>query len=126
VVSSDLGAVSAAAGTVGSPSRRLTMGDKVMAFVQIIEFQTSDIERRPARSMNSGGRPPRVSAPCATNCLPVITRIPAATSLSRSSTCMSRRWELQPAGNQASAEKHMKTSEGPPVFYDLDILEDRA
>jgi hypothetical protein len=26
----------------------------------------------------------------------------------------------------ASAEQHMKTSEGPPVFYDLDILEDRA
>ena len=27
---------------------------------------------------------------------------------------------------QASAEQYMKISDGPPVFYDLDILEDRA
>ncbi len=27
---------------------------------------------------------------------------------------------------QASAEQYMKMSDGPPVFYDLDILEDRA
>jgi hypothetical protein len=25
-----------------------------------------------------------------------------------------------------SAEQHLKVSSGPPVFYDLDILEDRA
>ena len=27
---------------------------------------------------------------------------------------------------QASAEQYMKMSDGPPVFYDLDILDDRA
>jgi hypothetical protein len=51
-----------------------------MAFVQIIEFRTFDID--PTRQINKETR--------------------------------------------ASAEQHMKTSEGPPVFYDLDILEDRA
>jgi hypothetical protein len=27
---------------------------------------------------------------------------------------------------QASAEPYSKMSDGPPVFYDLDVLEDRA
>jgi hypothetical protein len=27
---------------------------------------------------------------------------------------------------RASAEQHMKASDGPPVFYHLDILDDRA
>ena len=27
---------------------------------------------------------------------------------------------------QASAEQYMKMSDGPPVFYDLDILDDQA
>jgi hypothetical protein len=27
---------------------------------------------------------------------------------------------------QAAAEKYMALADGPPVFYDLDVLEDRA
>jgi len=27
---------------------------------------------------------------------------------------------------QAAAERYAKMSDGPPVFYDLDIVEDRA
>jgi hypothetical protein len=27
---------------------------------------------------------------------------------------------------QAATEKHMALADGPPVFYDLDVLEDRA
>ena len=53
-----------------------------MAFVQIIEFHTADIDSAAANSS-----------------LPE---------------------------TQAAAEQYMKVSDGPPVLYDLDILEDQA
>jgi hypothetical protein len=62
-----------------------------MAFVQIIEFRTSDIER--ARQVNDEWwRATEGKRTVRRNCSPVITPTPATASLSCSSTHTSQRW----------------------------------
>jgi hypothetical protein len=102
------------------------MGDKVMAFVQIIEFRTADIE--PTRQINQQWRQ-------ATEGKRTVRR----ELLARDHSDPSRYFAVaffdsyesametsDLPETRAAAEQHMKTSEGPPVFYNLDILEDRA
>ena len=97
-----------------------------MAFVQIIEFRTSDIER--ARQVNDewwrateGKRTVRRellardhSDP--SHCFAVVFFDSYESAMENSNL----------PETQASAEQYMKISDGPPVFYDLDILEDRS
>ena len=97
-----------------------------MAFVQIIEFRTSDIE--PTRQINKQWRQATEG-----------TRTVRRELLARDHSDPGRYFAIaffdsyesamensDLPETSASAEQHMKTSEGPPVFYDLDILEDRA
>jgi hypothetical protein len=97
-----------------------------MAFVQIIEFRTSDIER--ARQVNDEWWR-------ATEGKRTVRRELLARDHSDPSHCFavvffdsyeSAMENSDLPETQASAEQHMKISDGPPVFYDLDILEDRA
>ena len=97
-----------------------------MAFVQIIEFRTSDIDR--ARHVNDEWWR-------ATEGKRTVRRELLARDRSDP-----RRWfavvffdsyesAMQNSGlpeTQAAAEQYAKMSDGPPVFYDLDIVEDRA
>ena len=97
-----------------------------MAFVQIIEFRTSDIER--ARQINDEWWG-------ATEGKRTLRRELLACDHSDPSYCFavmffdSYESAMENSGlpeTQASAEQYMKISDGPPVFYDLDVLEDRA
>ena len=97
-----------------------------MVFVQIIEFHTSDIER--VRQVNEDWRR-------ATEGKRTVRR----ELLARDHSDPSRYFAVvffdsyeSAMGNSnlpetmAAAEQYMKMSDGPPVFHDLDILEDRA
>jgi len=97
-----------------------------MAFMQIIEFRTSDIER--ARQINDEWWG-------ATEGKRTLRRELLACDHSDPSYCCavvffdsyeSAMENSNLPETQASAEQYMKISDGPPVFYDLDILEDRA
>ena len=97
-----------------------------MAFMQIIEFRTSDIER--ARQINDEWWG-------ATEGKRTLRRELLACDHSDPSYCFavmffdsyeSAMENSDLPETQASAEQYMKISDGPPVFYDLDILEDRA
>jgi hypothetical protein len=102
------------------------MGDHVMAFMQIIEFHTADIDavRRideEWRRATEGKRTVRRELLARDHSDP--TRYFAVVFFDsyESATANSSLPETQ-----ASAEQYMKVSDGPPVFYDLDILEDRT
>ena len=97
-----------------------------MTFVQIVEFRTADIDR--ARQANDewwrateGKRTARRkllardrSDP--SRCFAIVFFDSYESAMQNSSL----------PETQASAEQFAKMSDGPPVFYDLDILEDRA
>ena len=97
-----------------------------MAFVQIIEFRTSDIDR--ARPVNDEWWR-------ATEGKRTVRRELLARDRSDPRHCFavvffdSYESAMQNSGlpeTQAAAEHFAKMSDGPPVFYDLDIVEDRA
>jgi hypothetical protein len=97
-----------------------------MAFIEIIEFRTSDIER--ARQLNDewwrateGKRTVRremLARDCSdpSRCFAVVFFDSYESAMENSDL----------PETQASAEQYMKMSDEPPVFYDLDIVEDRA
>jgi hypothetical protein len=75
----------------------------------------------------SGGVPPRASVRCAGNCLPRIVPTPSrwfAVVFFDSFESAMKNSDLPET--QASALEYQKMSDGPPVFYDLEIVEDRA
>ena len=97
-----------------------------MAFVQIIEFRTSDIDR--ARQVNDAWW--RVTEGKRT-----VRRELLARDRSDPSRCFavvffdsyeSAMENSDLPETRPSAEQYRKMSDGPPVFYDLDIVEDRA
>ena len=97
-----------------------------MAFVQIIEFRTSNIE--PTRRINEQWRQ-------ATEGKRTVRRELLARDRSDPSryfaiaffdSCESAMENSSLPETRAAAALHMQTSEGLPVFYNLDILEDRA
>jgi hypothetical protein len=97
-----------------------------MTFVQIIEFRTSDIER--ARQINDawwrateGKRTVRRELLACDHSDP--GRYFAVVFFDSYESAMEN---SDLPETQALAEQYMKMSDGPPVFYDLDILEDRA
>jgi hypothetical protein len=97
-----------------------------MAFVQIIEFRTSDIDR--ARQVDEkwwrateGKRTVRRELLARDRSDP--SRWFAVVFFDSFESAMENS-ELPET--QASAQEYMKLSDGPPVFYDLDIVEDRA
>jgi hypothetical protein len=97
-----------------------------MAFVQIIEFRTSDIDR--ARQVDEEWWR-------ATEGKRTVRREVLARDRSDPSRCFamvffdSYESAMENSGlpeTLAAAEQYAKMSDGPPVFYDLDIIEDRA
>ena len=97
-----------------------------MAFVQIIEFRTADIEG--ARQVNDQWRR-------ATEGKRTVRRELLARDRSEPGRYFvvaffdSYEAAMRNSGlpeTQTSAEQYQKLADGPPVFYDLDILEDRA
>jgi hypothetical protein len=97
-----------------------------MAFVQIIEFHTSDIEG--ARQVNEdwrrateGKRTVRRELLARDHSDP--GRYFAVVFFDSYESAMENSSLPE---TMASAEQYMKMSDGPPVFHDLDILEDRA
>ena len=95
-----------------------------MAFMQIIEFHTADIDavRRideEWRRATEGKRTVRRELLARDHSDP--TRYFAVVFFDSYESANSSLPETQ-----ASAEQYMKVSDGPPVFYDMDILEDRT
>ena len=97
-----------------------------MAFVQIIEFRTSDTER--ARQVNDDWWR-------ATEGKRTVRREILARDRSDPDRCFavvffdSYESAMENSGlpeTQAVAEQYAKLSDGPPLFYDLDVIEDRA
>jgi hypothetical protein len=97
-----------------------------MAFVQIIEFRTSDIERvrridEEWRRATEGRRTVRRELLARDHSDP--DRYFAVVFFDSYESAMANSSLPE---TKASAEQYMKVSDGPPVFHDLDILEDRA
>jgi hypothetical protein len=97
-----------------------------MAFVQIIEFRTSDIEgvRRideEWRRATEGRRTVRRELLARDHSDP--DRYFAVVFFDSYESAMANSSLPE---TKASAEQYIKVSDGPPVFHDLDILEDRA
>jgi hypothetical protein len=97
-----------------------------MAFVQIIEFRTSDIEgvRRideEWRRATEGRRTVRRELLARDHSDP--DRYFAVVFFDSYEEAMANSSLPE---TKTSAEQYMKVSDGPPVFHDLDILEDRA
>jgi hypothetical protein len=97
-----------------------------MAFVQIIEFRTSDIER--ARQVDDdwwrateGKRTVRREMLARDRSDP--SRYFAVVFFDSYESAMEN---SRLPETQAVAEQYAKISDSPPVFYDLDIVEDRA
>jgi len=97
-----------------------------MAFVQIIEFRTTDIDR--ARQVNDewwrateGKRTVRRELLAHDRSDP--SRWFAVVFFDSFESAMEN---SDLPETQASALEYRKMSDGPPVFYDLDIVEDRA
>ena len=97
-----------------------------MAFVQIIEFRTTDIGR--ARRVNDEWWR-------ATEGKRTVRRELLARDRSDPSRCFavvffdsfeSAMENSELPETQASAQEYRKMSDGPPVFHDLEIVEDRA
>ncbi|HUZ22287.1 MAG TPA: hypothetical protein VMV07_00825 [Streptosporangiaceae bacterium] len=97
-----------------------------MAFVQIIEFRTSDIEGARQideewRRATEGKRTARRQLLARDHSDP--GRYFAVVFFDSYESAMTNSGLPE---TKASAEQYMKVSDGPPVFYDLDILEDRT
>jgi hypothetical protein len=97
-----------------------------MAFVQIIEFRSSDIEgvRRideEWRRATEGRRTVRRELLARDHSDP--DRYFAVVFFDSYESAMANSGLPE---TKASAEQYMKVSDGPPVFHDLDILEDWA
>jgi hypothetical protein len=101
-------------------------GDPSMAFVQIIEFRTSDIDR--ARQVNDEWWR-------ATEGKRTVRRELLARDRSDPGRCFavvffdsfeSAMENSELPETQAAAQQYAKMSDGPPVFYDLEVVEDRA
>ena len=112
------------AGTAGS--RLLLKGNQATAFVQIIEFRTSDIEQ--ARRADDewwrateGKRTVRRELLARDRSDP--GRYFAVVFFDSFESAMEN--SALPE-TQAVAEQYSKMSDSQPVFYDLDVLEDRA
>ena len=97
-----------------------------MAFIQIIEFRTTDIEA--ARRVHEdwwqateGARTVRQELLTRDRSDP--TRYFAIVSFDSYESAMEN--SAMPE-TQAAAELYMKATDGEPVFYDLDVLEDRT
>jgi len=97
-----------------------------MAFIQIIEFRTSDTER--ARQVNDDWWR-------ATEGKRTVRREIIARDRSDPDRCFalvffdSYESAMENSGlpeTQAVAEQYAKLSDGPPVFYDLDVIDNRA
>jgi hypothetical protein len=112
------------AGTAISLPRR-TMGDHVM-FMQIIEFRTSDIERVRRTDeewlvATEGKRTVRRQLLARDRSDP--GRYFAVVFFDSYESAMENNSLPE---TQVAAEQYMKLSDGPPVFYDLDIIDERA
>jgi hypothetical protein len=101
-------------------------GDQNMAFMQIIEFRTTDIDR--ARRVNDewwrateGKRTVRRELLAHDRSDP--SRFFAVVFFDSFESAMEN---SDLPETQASAQEYRKMSDGPPVFYDLEIVEDRA
>jgi hypothetical protein len=97
-----------------------------MAFVQIIEFRTADIDASRRideewRRATEGKRTVRRQLLARDRSDPARYFAMVFFDSYESAVANSRLPETQ-----AAAEQYMKLSDGPPVFYDLDILEDQA
>jgi hypothetical protein len=97
-----------------------------MAFMQIIEFRTTDIDR--ARRINDdwwrateGKRTVRRELLAHDRSDP--SRFFAVVFFDSFESAMEN---SDMPETQASAQEYRKMSDGPPVFYDLEIVEDRA
>jgi len=97
-----------------------------MAFVQIIEFRTSDVDR--ARQVNDEWWR-------ATEGKRTVRRELLARDRSDPGHCFAVAFfdsfesAMENSGlpeTQAAARQYAKMSDGPPVFYDLEVVEDRA
>lgn len=97
-----------------------------MAFMQIIEFRTSDIER--ARQVDDDWW--RATAGKRTVRREVLARDRSDPSRYFAVVFFdSYESAMENSGlpeTQAAAEQYAKMSGSPPVFYDLDVVEDRA
>jgi hypothetical protein len=97
-----------------------------MSFVQVVEFRTSDLDA--ARQADEGWR--RASEGKRT----VRRKILAADrnqpgryfAIVFFDSYESAMENSKLPETQAAAEKYMALADAPPVFYDLDVLEDRA
>jgi hypothetical protein len=97
-----------------------------MSFVQVVEFRTSDLDAvRQAdegwRRAAEGKRTVRREILAADRNQP--GRYFAIVFFDSYESAMEN---SKLPETQAAAEKYMALSDGPPVFYDLDVLEDRA
>ena len=97
-----------------------------MAFVQIIEFHTADIEElrqinEEWRQATEGKRTARRELLARDHSDP--SRYFAVVFFDSYESAMENSSLPE---TKTFAEQFMKTSNGPPVFYDLDVLEDRA
>ena len=97
-----------------------------MAFVQIIEFHTSDVDAFRGlddqwREATEGKRTVRRELIARDHEDP--TRFFAMVFFDSYESAMKN--SALPA-TQAAAEQYMKITDGPPVFYNLDVIEDRA
>jgi hypothetical protein len=97
-----------------------------MSFVQIIEFKTSDIDGVRAadekwRQATEGKRTARREIVAADRNQPgryfAIVFFDSYESAMKNSSLPE---------TQAVAQSHMALADGPPVYYDLDVLEDRT
>lgn len=97
-----------------------------MSFVQVVEFRTSDLDAvRQAdegwRRASEGKRTPRREILAADRNQP--GRYFAIVFFDSYESAMEN---SKLPETQAAAEKYMALADAPPVFYDLDVLEDRA
>jgi O-phosphoseryl-tRNA(Cys) synthetase len=102
------------------------MGDQVMAFVQVIEFRTTDIDaarrvdeewRRATENKRTVRREMLARDHSDPDRYFAIVFFDSYESAMENSSLPE---------TQAAAEQYQKLAHGPAVFYDLDVLEDLA
>jgi hypothetical protein len=97
-----------------------------MAFAQIIEFHTNDVDGfrqidEEWRRATEGKRTARREIIARDHSDP--SRYFALVFFDSYESAMAN---SRLPETQAAAEQYMKLSDGPPIFYDLDVLEDQA